>query len=267
MVVARARKVKIVKKRTKKFPRFQSDRFKRVKPSWRKPRGIDCRVRRRFNGCNRMPGIGYGSNKLTRYMVRVAIRYILQSVWAQYSFLLMCVFQAVNNGNAAAEEATWYVVSYCNCCSLSQYCSSLAVSASSLWATWMSWKCSWCKTRNMLPRSLTTFLLKSEWAFSPGPNSWILLWRIPKDVFLLKKPSRYENFAVLMVVPRYCYFQFCETYHCTLPFSRNDFVSFDPFPLYLGTQWLQTSEQQREAGIPLWLKLVTSPTQYELNFK
>lgn len=64
------KKMKIVKKRTAKFPRFQSDRFKRVKPNWRKPKGIDCRVRRKFKGTNLMPNIGYGSNKKTRFMLQ-----------------------------------------------------------------------------------------------------------------------------------------------------------------------------------------------------
>uniref|UniRef100_A0A8C5DFD3 60S ribosomal protein L32 n=1 Tax=Gouania willdenowi TaxID=441366 RepID=A0A8C5DFD3_GOUWI len=74
-------KPKIVKKRTKKFIRHQSDRYvkiavslknkdhdKRVK-NWRKPRGIDNRVRRRFKGQMLMPNIGYGSNKKTKYML------------------------------------------------------------------------------------------------------------------------------------------------------------------------------------------------------
>jgi len=59
----------IVKKRTKKFIRFQSDRFKRVKPSWRKPKGIDCRVRRKFKGATLMPNVGYRSNKKTRHLL------------------------------------------------------------------------------------------------------------------------------------------------------------------------------------------------------
>ncbi|OEH79807.1 scavenger receptor protein sr1 precursor [Cyclospora cayetanensis] len=60
----------IIKKRTKSFPRFQSDRWKRLSSSWRKPKGIDCRVRRKFKGTNLMPNIGYGSNKKTRHMLR-----------------------------------------------------------------------------------------------------------------------------------------------------------------------------------------------------
>ncbi|KAH8739111.1 60S ribosomal protein L32 [Cryptosporidium ryanae] len=59
----------IVKKRTKRFTRFQSDRFLRVKPNWRKPKGIDCRVRRKFKGNYLMPKIGYGSNSKTRKML------------------------------------------------------------------------------------------------------------------------------------------------------------------------------------------------------
>jgi large subunit ribosomal protein L32e len=42
--------VAIVKKRTKKFTRHFSNRFMRVKDTWRKPRGIDSSMRRRFKG-------------------------------------------------------------------------------------------------------------------------------------------------------------------------------------------------------------------------
>jgi large subunit ribosomal protein L32e len=68
-MVSAKKHVPIVKKRTKSFMRHQSDRFKRVDPSWRKPKGIDNRVRRRFKGNLAMPSIGYGSNKKTRHMM------------------------------------------------------------------------------------------------------------------------------------------------------------------------------------------------------
>ncbi|ONK56789.1 uncharacterized protein A4U43_C10F12940 [Asparagus officinalis] len=58
---------KIVKKRVKKFKRPQSDRKICVKPSWRRPKGIDSRVRRKFKGVTLMPNIGYGSDKKTRH--------------------------------------------------------------------------------------------------------------------------------------------------------------------------------------------------------
>ncbi|OAA57240.1 60S ribosomal protein L32 [Cordyceps fumosorosea ARSEF 2679] len=68
-MVAAKKHVPIVKKRTTRFFRHQSDRFKCLDASWRKPKGIDNRVRRRFRGSIAMPSIGYGSNKKTRYMM------------------------------------------------------------------------------------------------------------------------------------------------------------------------------------------------------
>lgn len=60
---------KIVKKHTKKFKRHHSDRYKRVGESWRKQKGIDSVVRRRFRGNISEPNIGYGSNKKTRFLM------------------------------------------------------------------------------------------------------------------------------------------------------------------------------------------------------
>jgi len=60
----------IVKKRTKSFERHQYQHFKRIgRSSWRKSKGIDSRVRRRFKGTIPQPEIGYGSDKKTRNLL------------------------------------------------------------------------------------------------------------------------------------------------------------------------------------------------------
>ncbi|OWF35383.1 60S ribosomal protein L32-like [Mizuhopecten yessoensis] len=62
-------KLRNVHKRNKKFIRHQSDRYDKVKQNWRKPKGIDNRVRRRFKGQFKMPNIGYGTAKKTRHLM------------------------------------------------------------------------------------------------------------------------------------------------------------------------------------------------------
>eukprot|EP00418_Pyrodinium_bahamense_P089652 CAMPEP_0179034932 /NCGR_PEP_ID=MMETSP0796-20121207/12857_1 /TAXON_ID=73915 /ORGANISM="Pyrodinium bahamense, Strain pbaha01" /LENGTH=133 /DNA_ID=CAMNT_0020731203 /DNA_START=115 /DNA_END=516 /DNA_ORIENTATION=- len=88
-MAAPADKRKIVKKRTKKFPRFQADRFKRMNQAWRKPRGIDGRVRRKFKGSTVMPNVGYGSDKKTRYRLRNGFYKFLVHTPADLEMLLM----------------------------------------------------------------------------------------------------------------------------------------------------------------------------------
>lgn len=79
----------IVKKRTKKFKRHQSDRYKTVKEAWRKPKGIDNRVRRRFKGQLPMPKIGYGSCKATKHVLPNGLRKILINNLKDLEMLVM----------------------------------------------------------------------------------------------------------------------------------------------------------------------------------
>ncbi|KAE8373180.1 ribosomal protein L32e [Aspergillus bertholletiae] len=65
MVLAK-KHVPIVKKRTKTFKRHQSDRFKCVPESWRKPKGIDSRVRRRFKSNIPMPSVRFSPPSRSR---------------------------------------------------------------------------------------------------------------------------------------------------------------------------------------------------------
>ena len=74
-------KSKILKKRTKKFIRHQSDRYVKIKRNWQKPRGTDNRVQTRFKGQILVPSIGYGSNKKTRFLLHNA---------KELEVLLMC---------------------------------------------------------------------------------------------------------------------------------------------------------------------------------
>jgi len=98
-MVSAKKHVPIVKKRTKRFHRHQSDLFKCVAPSWRKPKGIDNRVRRRFKGNMAMPSIGFGSNKKTRHMIPSGHKAFLVSNVKDVELLLM------HNRTFAAEIA------------------------------------------------------------------------------------------------------------------------------------------------------------------
>ena len=60
----REKKPAIPKKRTKPdFQRPESWRYKRLKKNWRRPRGLDNKVRKRVKGWPASPNIGYRTKK------------------------------------------------------------------------------------------------------------------------------------------------------------------------------------------------------------
>lgn len=103
------------------YRRHQSDRYHGVKEAWRKPKGIDNRVRwvrqfhqdvlswtdretdftnsRRFKGQTTMPSIGFGSNRKTRHMMPNGLRKFLVNNVNELDLLLM------HNKTYAAEIA------------------------------------------------------------------------------------------------------------------------------------------------------------------
>eukprot|EP00873_Tetraselmis_striata_P027589 jgi/Tetstr1/447853/TSEL_035163.t1 len=94
------KRVPIVKKKITKFVRHQADRKISVKESWRRPKGIDSRVRRKFRGCGIiMPNIGYGSNKKTRHLMPNGFYKMVVHNVADLELLMM------HNRNFCAEVA------------------------------------------------------------------------------------------------------------------------------------------------------------------
>uniref|UniRef100_A0A0C9RSC8 60S ribosomal protein L32 n=1 Tax=Amblyomma americanum TaxID=6943 RepID=A0A0C9RSC8_AMBAM len=89
MAIKPLKTVPVVKKRVKKFIRHQSDRYVKLKPNWRKPKGIDNRVRRRFKGQYLMPNIGYGSNRKTKHILPNGFRKVLVHNMRELEMLMM----------------------------------------------------------------------------------------------------------------------------------------------------------------------------------
>uniref|UniRef100_H0Y0V0 60S ribosomal protein L32 n=1 Tax=Otolemur garnettii TaxID=30611 RepID=H0Y0V0_OTOGA len=81
-------KLKIVKKRTKKFIQHQSD--VKIKRSWWKPRGIDNRVWRKFKGWILLPNIGCGSIRQTKHTLPSGFPKVLVLKVKELEVLLLC---------------------------------------------------------------------------------------------------------------------------------------------------------------------------------
>jgi hypothetical protein len=72
-----------------------------LQTSWRRPKGIDSRCRRKFKGTTLMPNIGYGSNKKTKHMLANGfLKFMVHNV-ADLNMLLMHN-RCVGRGSASA---------------------------------------------------------------------------------------------------------------------------------------------------------------------
>merc|ERR1712071_561776 len=89
MAIRPVSRPKIVKKRTKQFIRRQSDRYDKLKRNWRRLKGIDNRVRRKFKGQYKMPGICYGSDKTTKHILPNGFRKVVVNNIKELEVLMM----------------------------------------------------------------------------------------------------------------------------------------------------------------------------------
>lgn len=90
MTVQPLKRVKKVIKRSKRFTKFEHEDFPhKLKPNWRRPRGIDCRVRRQFKGCKPLVKIGYGTRREHRHILPNGFRKLLIRNEKDLELLLM----------------------------------------------------------------------------------------------------------------------------------------------------------------------------------
>lgn len=60
-----------------------------LQENWRRPKGIDSRVRRKFKGCTLMPNIGYGSDKKTRHYLPNGFKKLVVHNVSELELLMM----------------------------------------------------------------------------------------------------------------------------------------------------------------------------------
>lgn len=70
-----------------------------LQENWRRPKGIDSRVRRKFKGVTLMPNIGYGSDKKTRHFLPNGFKKFIVHNAKELEVLMMhnryCSFQPI----------------------------------------------------------------------------------------------------------------------------------------------------------------------------
>lgn len=67
----------VVKRRKPKFIRPESWRYVRIKPNWRRPKGIDHKVRKEYKGWPARVKVGYGSPRVIRGLHPSGFREVL----------------------------------------------------------------------------------------------------------------------------------------------------------------------------------------------
>ena len=101
MVATPANKCKKIVKRAKKFTRFEFEDYPhKLKASWRKPHGIDNRMRRQYKGNKPLVKIGYGNKKELRHVMANGFKKFLIRCPKDIEMLLM------NNREYAGEIAS-----------------------------------------------------------------------------------------------------------------------------------------------------------------
>ena len=85
-----SQKEKKKKKTAKKFIWHQSNQYVKIKHNWRRPRGTDDRVGRRFKSQISMPNTGYWRNRKTKHLLPSGFRKFLVHNVKELEVLLMC---------------------------------------------------------------------------------------------------------------------------------------------------------------------------------
>lgn len=78
-----------------------------LQTNWRRPKGIDSRVRRKFKGCTLMPNIGYGSDKKTRHYLPNGFKKFVVNNVKELELLMM------HNRWFDSSQLCWAEVYYC----------------------------------------------------------------------------------------------------------------------------------------------------------
>ena len=90
MAVTPLRKHKKIVKRSKRFTKFEHEDYNgKLTDAWRRPRGIDCRVRRQYKGNKPMVKVGYKNANRTRHVLPNGFKKILLRNEQDLELLLM----------------------------------------------------------------------------------------------------------------------------------------------------------------------------------